>query len=71
MPDIIMNVSEYMRENIRDVNVDTNEKEVLAYISMALYKMFLIGETSHKWSDDFRKLIADFPNQFKELIKED
>ena len=68
MADIIMNVSEYMRENIRNVNVDTNEKEVLAYISMALFKMYLIGGTSHKWSDDFKKLIADFPNQLKELI---
>jgi len=68
MADIIMNVSEYMRENIKSLNIDNNEKEVLAYFSMAIYKMFLIGETSHEWSDDFKKFIEELPEQIKQLL---
>ena len=69
MADIIINVSEYMRENISHLNIDTNEKEVLAYISMALYKMFLIGETSHKWSEDFKKMIKETPKEFLGMMR--
>lgn len=69
MDDLIINVSKYMRENIRDLNVDNNEKEVLAYISMALYKMYLIGETSHEWTEDFKKMINETPKEFLEMLR--
>lgn len=69
MDDIIINVSKYMRENIRDLNIDNNEKEVLAYISMALFKMYLIGETSHKWTEDFKKIINEAPKEFLGMLR--
>lgn len=58
MSDIIINVSEWMRENVKDEGVtDAGEREVLAYASMMLTKMYLIGETSHKWSPAFKERV--------------
>ena len=68
MSDIIMNVSEYMEQNIPQGISDKQEREILAYLSMCLYKLYLVGGTSHEFSEDFKKMMKA---AFKEKVCED
>ena len=51
-----INVTEWMKKNMQKVNLDESEKEVSAYLSMAMTKLYRLGETSKRfnWSEDFK-----------------
>jgi hypothetical protein len=70
--DKMINVTLWMNDNMQRIpsGIDEKEKEVLAYISMAMTKMYLIGETSHRWSDSFRTMIKQAPQEFLAFIGE-
>jgi hypothetical protein len=69
--DIIINVTQWMRENQKNIepDMDRHERECLAYLGMLMYKLFLIGETSHKWTPSFKKIMKQLPKGLKELVR--
>ena len=70
MADKIINVTEWMREKLDDMpgDITSDEREVLAYLSMAIFKMHLMSETSHQWSESFKGCINEMPEGFTEII---
>jgi hypothetical protein len=68
----VVDVEKWAREHVQDIDFDVQpgERECLAYASMLMYKMFLLGRSgTYKFSKGFRKLINELPKELKGLLR--